>query len=156
MSVVIRSATVEDAPVIATIVRDLGWFAHLKDESLEEAAARFAKHITMCQADDSHTVSVVEHDGVVVGYSVVHWLPYLMLTGPEGYVSELFVTETARGLGIGSQLLKVIEEEARARGCSRLGLLNSRVRESYERQYYKKQGWTERESVASFILPLIP
>jgi GNAT superfamily N-acetyltransferase len=47
-------------------------------------------------------------------------MPTLFLAGPEEYVSELFVDESARGQGVGAQLLETMLEEGRARGCSRL------------------------------------
>jgi GNAT superfamily N-acetyltransferase len=81
-------------------------------------------------------------------------LPYLVLNGPEGYLSELFVREPERGKGIGRRLMEVIEVEARARGCSTLMLVNSRSRESYRRGFYKELGWDEREGVANFIYRL--
>ncbi|MEH1930268.1 hypothetical protein [Nostoc sp.] len=33
-------------------------------------------------------------------------------------------------------------------------LLNHKERESYQREFYRKQGWVERETVANFIYPL--
>jgi GNAT superfamily N-acetyltransferase len=76
------------------------------------------------------------------------------MAGPEGYVSELFVRESARGQGVGGQLLDAIETEARARGCTRLSLINLRHRESYRRQFYVKAGWQERGAAANFIYAL--
>jgi GNAT superfamily N-acetyltransferase len=76
------------------------------------------------------------------------------VAGPEGYVSELFVREPARGQGVGGQLLDAIESEARARGCTRLSLINLRQRESYRRQFYVKAGWQERGTAANFIYAL--
>jgi GNAT superfamily N-acetyltransferase len=76
------------------------------------------------------------------------------MSGPEGYVSELFVSASARGQGIGRELLKVIESEARVRGCQRLSLTNLRDRESYKRQFYLKAGWHERSEAANFIYVL--
>nr|RNJ69245.1 MAG: N-acetyltransferase [Leptolyngbya sp. IPPAS B-1204] len=76
------------------------------------------------------------------------------LSAPEGFVSELFVDQAHRGQGIGSLLLDTVQTEARVRGCSRLMLVNSRERESYQRQFYQKQGWIERENIANFIYKL--
>ncbi len=113
-------------------------------------------HLALCNADDSRLILVAElPSGEVAGYCAVHWLPYLILTGPEGYVSELFIKEEFRGQGVGSQLLETIKAKARDRGCSRLMLLNMRKRESYKRQFYSKQGWEERSEAANFILPLV-
>ena len=81
----------------------------------------------------------------------MHWLPYLFLNGPEGFVSELFLADDVRGLRIGTALLQVVEDEARALGCSRLQLVNFRSRESYQRRFYEKAGWTERPDGASFV-----
>jgi GNAT superfamily N-acetyltransferase len=90
-------------------------------------------------------------DGKIAGYTSVHWLPYLFMNGPEGYVSELFVRSSGRGQGIGKQLLQAVEAEARARGCSRLSLINLRDRESYLRKFYNKAGWEERSEAANFL-----
>ena len=77
------------------------------------------------------------------------------MRGPEGFVSELFVRDSARGHGVGKQLLEAIETEARARGCVRLSLINLRSRESYQRQFYIKAGWEERNEAANFIYRIL-
>ena len=156
VSLQIRKAQPQDATGIASVLRDVGWFAHINEEAPDSTAERIGRYLTMCLADDSHSVYVAESENVVVGYIATHWLPYLMMRGPEGFISELFISEAARGQGIGTQLFKTIEEEARARGCSRLGLLNGRIRDSYQREFYKKNGWIERDDMVSFVLPLNP
>lgn len=154
-NVTIRPTLEDDATAIAAILRALGWFEHLTAEPSEATAARVAEHIRLCKADDSHSLYVAEDaKRKVVGYASVHWLPYLFLQGPEGYLSELFVDEAHQGKGIGKMLLEVITTEARERGCTRLMLLNSRSRESYLRGFYDKQGWAERQGVANFVYKL--
>ena len=106
-------------------------------------------------ADTSHSIYVAETAQYgVIGYACVHWLPYLFLPGPEGYLSELFVEQTHRGKGVGKQLLNSIVTEAKHRDCSRLMLITSRGRESYRREFYLKQGWVERDGMANFVLRL--
>jgi GNAT superfamily N-acetyltransferase len=142
-------------PDIAAILRGLGWFPYLNAESMAETETRITQHFTMCLSDDSHSVLVAEGaKGAVSGYVAVHWLPYLMLPGPEGYISELFVAESARGAGLGSKLLEVVKDMAIGRGCSRLMLVNRKTRESYQRGFYRKLGWVEREEFANFVLHL--
>ncbi len=98
----VRPATPDDVPAIAALLRGLGWFAFINDEATAKTETRVKKHLRLCMADDSHSVLVAEDaKGAIMGYVAVHWLPYLMLPGPEGYVSELFVAETARGMGVG-------------------------------------------------------
>lgn len=155
MRATIRLATLDDTGAIAAILRELGWFSHIDNESVAETEARVARHFELCSADDSHTVLVAEDGrGEVTGYAAVHWLPYLMLAGPEGYVSELFVRQGARGQGVGRRLLEAVRQRAVERGCTRLMLVNLQSRESYKRGFYTKAGWSERLEVSNFVLPL--
>lgn len=155
MLINIRKAQLTDARAIAGILRGLGWFKHFSAEPVESTEARVRLHLSHCLGDDSHSVYVAENRaGETIGYANVHWLPYLFLPGPEGYVSELFVNKGARGQGAGTQLLQAIKKEADERGCTRLSLLNIRQRESYQRGFYKQRGWEERRGAANFIYPL--
>jgi len=151
----IRQAREEDVPAIADILRGLEIFPRINAEAPIATEQRVGHHFKLCTASDSHTIYVAElPNETIAGYAVVHWLPYLLLSGPEGYVSELFVRVFKQGQGIGTLLLDTIKKEAKARGCSRLSLLNMRNRESYQRGYYWKVGWEERENAANFILLL--
>lgn len=155
MTFSIRTASLEDAIPIAGLLRAMGWFARMQAERPEETQRKLKVQLERCLADDSHAVLVAENPaGAIVGYAAVHWLPYLIHAGPEGYVSELFIDETYRGQGIGSALLDAVTALARQRGCARLSLLNMRGRESYQRQFYGKHGWEERPDAANFVLCL--
>ncbi|MBN2004529.1 MAG: GNAT family N-acetyltransferase [Anaerolineae bacterium] len=154
MDILIRKAEPTDVPAIADLLRSLKFFAFIDAETPHDTQERVARHFAQCAADDSHLVLVAqEAGGDVVGYCAVHWNPYLMLAGPEGYVSELFVREPHREQGIGGRLLEAVRTEAQKRGCSRLMLINIRKRESYRRQFYAKQGWEERDA-ANFVFHL--
>ena len=156
MTFLIRKAQLGDASAITDFLIDLGWFQHYFDVAASEVIqARVSQHLSLCLADGSHSVCVAENpENEIVGYVAVHWLPYLFLPGPEGFVSELFVRESARGQGLGSQLLEAMKKEATERGCVRLSLLNMRSRESYQRGFYGQRGWEERPDAANFILRL--
>ncbi len=153
--VIIQKAEEDDAAAIAVLLRQLGWFIHLDTASAQDCADRVGRHIALCNADESHSIYVTKNRaGDFVGYASIHWLPYMFLTGIEGYLSELFVTEQYRGKAVGRLLLERIKTEAKDRGCSRLMLVTSRNWESYQRGFYVKQGWREREEVANFICDL--
>lgn len=155
MKSIIRPATTKDAASIAAILQKLGWFNQLNTEPTEITSNRIANHICRCLADDSHSIFVAEIEKTtVVGYAAIHWLPYLFLPAPEGFLSELFVDQDYCNQGIGKQLLETVTTEARSRGCSRLMLVNSRQRQSYARRFYQKRGWVEREQIANFVYPL--
>lgn len=151
----VRFAHHTDAAAISELIRGLGMFGRLEAEDASLTAVHVADHLARCLSDESHSVFVAElPGGQLVGYASVHWLPYLFLAGPEGYVSELFVTEPHRGAGVGSELLDTTVDAARSRGCSRLMLAAVRSRESYERGFYQKRGWFERADVANMVYEL--
>lgn len=155
MDIMVRQALETDAHGITCVLRDLGWFDHLEQETEQVTEQRVIERLQLSHSNSSHTVYVAEGvDGQVMGYCSVHWLPILFLSGLEGYISELFIRETDRGQGIGTLLLESVQDEARIRGCSRLMLLNMRKRESYHREFYLKKGWIERDGAANFVLDL--
>ncbi|MGO9482912.1 MAG: GNAT family N-acetyltransferase [Candidatus Kryptoniota bacterium] len=156
MSISIRLANPGDIPGITDILRNLGWFDKLSHAPLEVAQGQIGRHLALCMSDESHTVYVAEEGGVIEGYVSVHWIPFLFLRGPEGYISELVVADPNRGHGIGAQLLEKVNADAKKHCCSRLSLLNSRGRESYQRGFYQKHGWTERTDMANFIFKIEP
>jgi len=152
MEIEICIAEQSDLPGIAEILQELGWFADITAETTAQTRAHIANQLKLCQADDSHSVFVArDAKEAVLGYVAVHWLPYLLHHGPDGYISELFIRESARGQGIGARLLEIVEVEGRKRGSGRLMLLNMRQRESYERGFYAKHGWEERTQAATFV-----
>lgn len=148
----LRKASIKDSNRLAALLKSIGWFKFLQNLSEDAAREHGSAQLARCLADNSHSVYVAENaDGEIVGYGSAHWIPYLFMRGPEGYVSELFIVESARGQGIGRRLLDLVETEARKRGCARLSLINLRRRESYERQFYLKAGWQERTEAANFV-----
>jgi GNAT superfamily N-acetyltransferase len=64
------------------------------------------------------------------------------------------VGEKERGQGIGSLLIEEVIKQAKRKDCSRLMVANNRNRLSYDKKFYKKNGFIEREHIANFILPL--
>ena len=64
------------------------------------------------------------------------------------------VGETHRGLGIGTELMRAVEREARKRGCCRIMLNNPHKSEAYKRGFYIKLGFNERTDFANYVKPL--
>lgn len=154
-TVIIRDALPEDAAAVDHVLRSLGWFEHLDTIPPAETQARIAHVIVeKCSPGGDHVLLVAEtageSTGGVVGYAFVHWLPNLIFGG-EGYVSELFLLPDARGQGIGAALLDEAKRRGIARGYQRLTLFNNRRRESYQRSFYPKHGWVERDDAALFM-----
>jgi len=151
-AVTIRDVRESDAPQLARLLVGIGWFSALKSMTLEEIEANVQHQLgELARAARSSTLVAETPDGSIVGYCTVHWLTCLFLPGPEGYLSDLFLLPDSRGKGIGRLLLDRIVADAEARGAHRLMLLNGRHRESYQRGFYTKNGWEERDSFANFV-----
>lgn len=148
----LRAAQPDDAPALAALLQGIGWFDRFATGHPEAHAAQLAPLL----APSAHQLQLVACDaqGQLIGYCAVHWLPIAILQGWEGYVSELFIADSARGSGVGSQLLDQVTAAARSRGCRRLWLVNNRQRDSYHRGFYARQGWQEQAQAARFVLDL--
>ena len=154
--IIVRQATSNDVNAITYIIRKVEWLPQLKGEPPSVTSGRVAEIIETCDAEQGHEMLVAQFadSGEVAGYISIHWLPYAILRGLEGFISELFVKESCRGMGVGAKLVEAAKELARQNNCSRLSLLNGRNRPSYERGFYKKCGFTERDEMANFIFIL--
>jgi GNAT superfamily N-acetyltransferase len=167
----IREACMEDSSAIATILHALDWSERLKRQELKQTQAQIAACIVQCAQGGAHTILVAEKSYAmddqcldvssgadkaaqqVIGYVSVHWYTHLM-NGYDGYVSELFIHPQETGHGTGSLLLDAVQSRAIERGCTRLFLINRRIRESYRRGFYTKRGWEELSDAAFFVLRL--
>ncbi|MBV9470044.1 MAG: GNAT family N-acetyltransferase [Abitibacteriaceae bacterium] len=99
-------------------------------------------------------VFVAEAESEIVGFIIVHWVPFPMLAGMEAYISDLVVAANRRGSGIGQRLVALVEDEARSRGCARLMLNNRIAASSFQRGFYRKLGYRHREDFANFVKSL--
>lgn len=151
----IREATEADAPGIAAVMHDITELFAIMNRPVEETTAQVASGLAIAVPSPSSTVLVATaEEGAIVGYCSVHWVPLLFLPGPEGYITELFVRQSHRSLGVGTMFLEEVQRRAKLQDCSRLSLLNARDREAYRRSFYANRQWQERERMANFILPL--
>jgi len=149
----IRSADIKDSETMARILREIGWSEKRNTLPIEEIYIPIEELIKFSINDPAgHTVLVAEDkNGGVKGFVNVHWVPFIMLGGTEGYVSDMFVSPSASGMGAGHLLLSAVMEEGERRDCFRLMVTNGKDKPSYKRGFYKKMGWTERPKVANFV-----
>ncbi len=149
----VRKAKVQDAVSMAEILREIGWSERRNEMKLKEVSGPIENLIEHCNKDaEHHTMYVaVDENNEVIGFTNVHWVPFVMLGSFEGYISDVFVSPSAGGKGAGSLLVKTVMEEGKERGCMRLMLTNGKEKPSYKQGFYKKLGWTERPKVANFV-----
>jgi GNAT superfamily N-acetyltransferase len=113
----LRSATREDVPVIAELIRGLARFEKLEQEVVmtEEllAAGLFGVR-------PYAEVVLAEDDGRPVGFALFFHNFSTFLGRPGIYLEDLFVLPEQRGKGIGRMLLAHLAHLAVERGCGRL------------------------------------
>lgn len=152
----LRPAQLGDAAGISALLHGIGWFKAYEGQTTTQNAAAVKALLMATQSEPERSLLLVAEDEQqrIGGYCAVHWLPVAVLQGWEGYVSELFIAEHARGAGLGQKLLDAATEAAREHGCLRIWLVNNRERPSYSRGFYAQQGWDEQAEMARFVLPL--
>jgi GNAT superfamily N-acetyltransferase len=115
----IRVAGASDAATIVRLIRALAAYEHMLDRVriTEADVLRDGFGERPC-----FECLLAEAGGEAVGFAL-HRPSYSTFDGRPGlYVEDLFVVESARGLGIGRLLMARLAAIARARGCSRLSL----------------------------------
>lgn len=147
MNVAIRSATDGDSAGIVSLIRQ--WKSDGSEDTFDESP--LTRAVRDCVQSGTTDVLVGEASGRVLGYIVVHWIPFPMIGGTEGYISDVIVDRAARGIGLGTRLVASVEAMARDRGTQRL-MLNNRISdESFVRGFYPKLGFRWRNEFANFV-----
>lgn len=119
----IRTATPDDVAFIRALIQSVPglWHAEWRSDALERAV----------RASDG-LAFVWEEAGNILGFSCAHDVGFL------GYLSLLVVAETARGKGIGTELIRHTERELARRGCATL------ISDVWQDAvgFYKALGWS--------------
>ncbi len=113
----IRSASIDDVPVILQFIRELAEYEKLTHACVATEAELAA---TLFGARPYAEVLIGEWDGEAVGFSLFFHNYSTFLAQPGIYLEDLFVRPAARGRGIGRALLTRIAELAVERNCGRV------------------------------------
>jgi GNAT superfamily N-acetyltransferase len=124
---VIREASAEDHHVLAAQFQALNIHEEVisHDRRTDHAGAieALAAAWRGVRESDGHAL-VAEHGGCLVGYLFLQFKDDAVFVReelrPYAYVSELFVSEAARGAGVGAALMLEAERLAAARGVRRM------------------------------------
>jgi len=79
----------------------------------------------------------VEKDGKEVARAFLYVMTNDLKKEPFGFLEDLFVDETLRGQGIGTQLLNMVIAEAKNLGCYKLVATSRYEREGVHKMYEK-------------------
>jgi GNAT superfamily N-acetyltransferase len=132
----IRRAEARDGPVLAELLAQLGYPAPVSEiPGRLDALHKFPQAVAFVATKGS---------GEVVGLITAHILPSIHDTAPVAWLTTLLVLEDARKAGIGSALVKHVEEWAAQNGAKRLSVTSGAHREAthafYEKRNYERTG----------------
>ena len=143
----VREATVEDWPVVAALLAELGRpdVAGGEDEAAHRAA--FAAYLARADA----TALVAELDGEIVGFCDLEFRQRLNFLEPQAWIPDLIVSPQARSRGAGAALLARARELAAARGCFSLSLESASWR-TRAHAFYEREGMADTGKAFSVSL----
>jgi GNAT superfamily N-acetyltransferase len=123
--VTIRRATVDDVPVILSLIKGLGEYEQLADQAVATAddlrrwlfGEKPAAEVLMACAGPAEADAP---DGQAIGFALFFHNFSTFLGRPGIYLEDLFVVPEWRGRGVGRQLLSALAAIAVERECGRL------------------------------------
>jgi GNAT superfamily N-acetyltransferase len=135
-AITIRAAAPSDAPILCELLTQLGYPA-----SEAEIPARLSAISNFPRAA---AFVATNGFGEVVGLVTTHIFPSIHDNDPVAWLTTLVVLEDARGAGIGSKLVKHVEQWAAQNGARRLSVTSGTHRkathEFYEKRDYDRTG----------------
>lgn len=114
-----RHATASDAPVIASLLQQLGY-----DVPVDAIPGRLAA----IAADDGIVIVAVDDDGQVAGLASSARFCTLHAGDRVAYITALVTDAAARQQGVGRTLVDHLAEWARSHGCTRLAVTSAEHR----------------------------
>lgn len=144
MSIVIREIESKDYVSAAAIWRDVLGFSAATDENVTKTYERM-------KGDSRYCTFVADINGNVVGFATT--VESLAIDHPNGYIkmNGLAVLPEYQHRGIGKALMERVEELAKERGASAVGLASGFQRtgahEFYERLGYRKTSFYFRKNI---------
>ena len=114
--VVIRAATGADVGLILRFIRELADYEKLLDRV---SATEEKLHQTLFGGKACAEVLIAEVDGNAQGFALFFQNYSTFLATPGIYLEDLYVAESARGLGVGLKLIASVAKRAVVLGCGR-------------------------------------
>lgn len=129
-AVTIRAAVPADAPTLCELLAQLGYPA-----TVAEIPARLSALTNFPRA-----AAIVAINGYreVVGLATSHMLPSIHDNEPVAWLTTLVVLEDARGAGIGSALVRHVEQWATQNGARKLSVTSGIHRKATHDFYVKR------------------
>jgi GNAT superfamily N-acetyltransferase len=140
MDPILRLATPADADLILPLMRDYYTF---DGHSFEPEKARGA--LVDLLRDPAYGLAwLIFYDAAIIGYVVLCFGYSLEYHGRDAFLDEFYLVETHRRRGIGTKVLREVENAARAAGVRGIHLEVVR-RNQAAGNFYRKSGFAEHE-----------
>ncbi len=130
----VRRATATDADAVFDLVRQLGAAFVPVRAAFDESFAAIVDGI----ADDALLLVAENEEGIVRGYALTTIARLLSTNGLSAQLQEIAVDEDARGLDLGTALVREVEAECIRRGVRQLTVAARRAGGFYDRLGYSQ------------------
>lgn len=128
----VRAAAIGDAEQVSQLITELGYPTTL--EAMRERLSRIL-------SDPNYATFVADKDGDVVGVAGATLSWYYEKDGMYSRLAVLAVSATARGLGIGGQLVQATEAWTTAKGVREV-FVNSGLHRGDAHRFYERCGYS--------------
>ena len=142
-ALVVRSATLEDSPALASLAGQLGY-----PTSPEKVRERLPRYIGATDA----RVIVAEHEGQVIGWTSIEVFDHFYLD-KCAEISGFVVDERFRGQGVGHALMQEAERWTAAHGLDTLRLKTNVMRKDAHR-FYEGLGFERTKTQYTYVKKL--
>ena len=129
----IRRITSSDVPSAAALLAELGY---------PTTEADLGERLKAIATNPDDAVLAAAEDGNILGLVSVHSFEMIHRPGRLGRITSLIVAASARGRGLGTNLLAAAEKHLRAYGCAKLEVTSGEQRSSAH-DFYAANGYKE-------------
>ena len=147
----IRKLSKKDISHVSDMIKTYLEISHEYKEFDEE---RLLNTLKLVLDEPNNLFVIVNDEDAAIGYINFHILNFPLISGKELYISELIVHEGERSKNLGTKLINFAIDRARELSCERVMLNNSMESISYKRNFYKNLGFSQRDTMANFVLKL--
>jgi len=143
--VTVRLAGVADAETVGRLLRDF----NEEFETAGPTAAEFTGRFNTLLARDDVAVFLADDSGRDVGFALLTLRPTPYYDGSFAQLEELYVVPAFRDRGIGTLVLRMAIESARARGAGEMHINVDEIDED-TRRFYERHGFSNIETGSDY------
>jgi len=141
MTATIRPAVIADGLAVLSFAR-----AFWVEDGMPATPDQVRALHELVAGSPAGAIYVIETGGDAVGCAILTWGYSVEFAGPDAILDEIYITPSARGRGLGSEAIAMLENAARAHGCGAMHLEVFRDKPAQAR-LYERLGFEDRKSI---------